>query len=319
MATTRLLSAMVATWNNVATTFTGLKFNVTDTASAAGSLLADLQVGGVSKFRVDKAGVVTAASSVVVPSITLNPASGVFFSAQAYIQTTADGVFKFSNWGSTSQIIMTAGASGLATFNGGLTTGGSVLIPAANNFAFVGRGGLGATADGVLRLTNSTGTITTDITLSGASAVGASTATFGGSIVTAANVFLGPASGVIWAGHSILTSPADGNVVLYNQAGTSFGLLQFGGTTSSFPAIKRSATVAAFRLADDSADASITAASVTASTFLKSGSYTVATVPSPVTAGPGAHIYVANEAGGAVAADSDGTDWRRTTDRAIIS
>lgn len=35
-----------ATWNNGAVTFTARKVNVTDTASAAGSLLDDLQVGG---------------------------------------------------------------------------------------------------------------------------------------------------------------------------------------------------------------------------------------------------------------------------------
>jgi len=39
------------TWNNAATTFTGLKLNVTDTASAADSNLLDLQVGGTSKFK----------------------------------------------------------------------------------------------------------------------------------------------------------------------------------------------------------------------------------------------------------------------------
>lgn len=33
----------------------------------------------------------------------------------------------------------------------------------------------------------------------------------------------------------------------------------------------------------------------------------------------GAIIYVPDEAGGAVLAFSDGTDWRRTTDRAVIS
>ena len=60
MPATRLLSAMVATWNNVATTFTGIKLNVTDTASAAGSLLMDLQVGGVSKLQIDKLGSVFA-------------------------------------------------------------------------------------------------------------------------------------------------------------------------------------------------------------------------------------------------------------------
>lgn len=43
------------TWNNAAVAFTGLKFNITDTASAAAtSLLMDLQVGGVSKFSVGR-------------------------------------------------------------------------------------------------------------------------------------------------------------------------------------------------------------------------------------------------------------------------
>ena len=45
-----------ATWNDAGVTFTGLKVNVTSTASAAASLLLDLQVGGASKFRVDKSG-----------------------------------------------------------------------------------------------------------------------------------------------------------------------------------------------------------------------------------------------------------------------
>jgi len=44
------------TWNNAATTFTGLKLNVTDTASAAASNLLDLQSGGTRKARVDKSG-----------------------------------------------------------------------------------------------------------------------------------------------------------------------------------------------------------------------------------------------------------------------
>jgi len=43
-------------WNDAAVTFTGLKLNVTDTASAAGSNLLDLQVGGTSKFVVSATG-----------------------------------------------------------------------------------------------------------------------------------------------------------------------------------------------------------------------------------------------------------------------
>jgi hypothetical protein len=43
-------------WNEASTTFTGLKLNVTDTFSFADSKLLDLQVGGSSKFEVDKYG-----------------------------------------------------------------------------------------------------------------------------------------------------------------------------------------------------------------------------------------------------------------------
>jgi hypothetical protein len=47
------------TWNNASATFTGILENVTDTNSGAGSLLMDLQVGGVSQFKVSKIGNVT--------------------------------------------------------------------------------------------------------------------------------------------------------------------------------------------------------------------------------------------------------------------
>lgn len=47
-------------------------------------------------------------------------------------------------------------------------------------------------------------------------------------------------------------------------------------------------------------------------------SYTVAGVPS-ASAGAGQIIHVSNEAGGAVLAFSDGANWRRVTDRAVIS
>jgi hypothetical protein len=47
------------TWADGATTFTAIKMNVTDSASAAASNLMDLQVGGVSRFSVNKIGQIT--------------------------------------------------------------------------------------------------------------------------------------------------------------------------------------------------------------------------------------------------------------------
>jgi hypothetical protein len=50
--------ALVDTWNSAGTVFTGIGLNVTDTASAAGSLLLDLQVGGASRVSVRKDGLI---------------------------------------------------------------------------------------------------------------------------------------------------------------------------------------------------------------------------------------------------------------------
>ena len=53
------------TWAASGTVFTGIKLNVTDTASAAGSLLMDLQVGGASRFSVAKDGTLATSSHTV--------------------------------------------------------------------------------------------------------------------------------------------------------------------------------------------------------------------------------------------------------------
>jgi len=52
------------TWNSSGTTFTGIAYDVTDTASAAGSMLMDLRVGGSGRFNVRKDGLLTAAFAV---------------------------------------------------------------------------------------------------------------------------------------------------------------------------------------------------------------------------------------------------------------
>jgi hypothetical protein len=99
--------------------------------------------------------------------------------------------------------------------------------------------------------------------------------TAGGSL----GVFLGnSAAPIYWASRSQIYSPANGNIHLTNSSQNDFGRLQFGGTTSSFPALKRSTTFLQARLADDSGDAGFSAANVQAAT-----AYTVATLPTPAT------------------------------------
>jgi hypothetical protein len=61
---------LAGTWNTTGTP-TLIKANVTDTASNASSLLMDLQVGSVSKFKVSKAGAVTIASNLTVSAVNI--------------------------------------------------------------------------------------------------------------------------------------------------------------------------------------------------------------------------------------------------------
>ena len=50
----------------------------------------------------------------------------------------------------------------------------------------------------------------------------------------------------------------------------------------------------------------------------KAASFTVASVPSASTRGAGSFIYVSNATGGSTIAFSDGTNWRRISDRTVI-
>ena len=63
--------------------------------------------------------------------------------------------------------------------------------------------------------------------------------------------------GQIYFGNAYILNPSNGNLTFYNNAASGFNLLQLGGTTSSFPAIKRNGAAIDFRLADDSAYADI--------------------------------------------------------------
>lgn len=128
------------TWNSSGTNFTGIKFNVTDTASAAGSLLMDLQVGGVSKVTVGKSGFLLAQNLYAVNDVAFGNEQncgmvreGNYFSLkanyskEAYIsggvRVRSDGSIKWSTTtnpvtGSDSVIISRDADNTLAQRNG---------------------------------------------------------------------------------------------------------------------------------------------------------------------------------------------------------
>lgn len=179
----------LVTWNNAGVTFTGLRYDVTDTASGASSLLLDLKVGGVSQWTVSKGGMGTLAGGLICGSITAS----------------------------------------------------------AN-------------------------------------------------IIGAVDIYAGAARWIGLNGRSLLSSAVNGNLLISNFAVTDFGLLQFGGTSASFPALKRSATTLQARLADDSAFATLAALNVSIGATARNILTGAGTPEGAVTASVGS-IYLRNDGG----------------------
>lgn len=93
-------------------------------------------------------------------------------------------------------------------------------------------------------------------------------ATFTGSVNAGTNSIFG------FLTRTKMGAPADGQLLLQNNAGSDFTRLQLGGTTASFPALKRSTTNLHVRLSDDSGFTGIQASDVTATNGAFSGSLT---------------------------------------------
>lgn len=85
---------------------------------------------------------------------------------------------------------------------------------------------------------------------------------FGGA---SANWNLASTGTITWSTRAIISSPADGVVLMTNNAGTSFTRLDFGGTTSSFPALSRNSAGLEVKLADGSAFTTLKASTLTTS------------------------------------------------------
>jgi hypothetical protein len=129
-------------WNSATTTFTGLKLNVTDTASAADSKLLDLQVGGTSNFRVSNNGTVTLVNDIVSTPAAINIEANVLSArfGDWHVNTTgigvdSAGIFYFTDQANnaTTQFLDTALArdsAGVVKVTDGSTgTGYLKLIP----------------------------------------------------------------------------------------------------------------------------------------------------------------------------------------------
>ena len=276
---------MTDTWNASGTTFTSIKMNTTDTASAVGSLLMDLQVGGVSRFSVNKLGHVIAGGATGVYDALFKgtqPASTVGILLQQsvgaysffdFFDPNNQAVFRLDEFGvlafgrpfiaSVETFIRSDAPNTLAQRNGVNAQAFrlyNTFTDASNfergfmkwtsNALHIGTEKLGTgqardlifQTDGVTRLTiGAAGLFLTGGTISS-----------GGDIIVQNAISFGNGG---FKGS--LYSQSEGVWTMWNANSTDFNRLQWGGTTSAFPSLKRSGTTLQVRLADDSGFASI--------------------------------------------------------------
>lgn len=224
---------LTQTWNTSGSP-TAIKLNVTDTASNASSLLMDLQIGGTTKLNVSKTGSITSAGGLAVASdIQLGNVSQLVWASSTKLHSPSNGVF----------VMWNAAQTDFSRLQFGGTTS---AFPALKR--------VGTTLE--VRLADDS------------AATGFAT----GALATAGSITLAAGTELRFDAKSRISSGTDGNIILQNAAQSSFGLLQFGGTTSSFPALKRSSTELQVRLSDDSAPAPFNAGNITSSGFLSLGS-----------------------------------------------
>jgi hypothetical protein len=265
---------LAQTWNNAATTFTGLLFNATNTASSATSSLFDFQVGGTSALRLERSGTLFTGVSTTVSALThrVNFASFDISGGGG-----AGGArIRFHGSGEGSQSMPFWAISGGYNFNTGAgTSGGSgfFLHAEANNVC-----GLRSAANaqefriyntftsatnherGFLKWSSNVFQIGTEAGSGGGTARAMELQTNGATRFTIAtngaitcSSSLSVTSQIVFQGNAnIAGNIGSGIIRLNNHLSTGFDRLQFGGGTTSFPALKRDSTVLQARLANDS-------------------------------------------------------------------
>lgn len=212
---------------------------------------------------------------------------------QARFQTpSAGGAISGTTGTFTDLVTITKDAIGVTPTPGLLLTNTTAAAAGAQQFSpescFEGRGWKTASTAGsqavrgcidnspVQGSSAPTGLFNFKFSINGGAESTAFTVASNGSIAATAGISLGASNSLSWSASSSMKAPSDGVITLYDTAQTAFTRLQFGGTTSSYPAIKRNSAALNFRLADDSADAAITSAAVGASgdvTITKGGAF----------------------------------------------
>ena len=227
--------SIAQTWNTTGTP-TAIDLNVTDTASNAASNLLNLRRGGVSQFSITKFGEVTSANFVAASEF--RSGNSYAISGDVIIRRDAANTLALRNGVNAQAFNIYNTFTDASNYERGFVRWSSnVLLIGAEKL------GTGTARDLVLQTDG-----TTRLTIAAAGP-----ATFASSLSVTGGITASTGNSFIFANRGRLQPASDGVVTLQNSAQSDFGRLQFGGTTSSFPALKRNGTTLETKLADDSA------------------------------------------------------------------
>lgn len=238
---------LAQTWNNAAVTFTGMRVNATNTASATASLIADFQTGGTSRASIRQDGRINCfqvvSSDSVISGLNVQAATSSFFTwsgADMLIARDAADVLAIRRSANpqTFRIYNTNDSSTAAGTN--FERG---FIGWSSNTLRIGTeaGGTGSARNLELQ-TGGTTRLTVD---------------------NAGTVVLQSAGGLTFSGRTGIGSPSAGSIRLLGTDGSSFNFLYLGVQSASYPALKRVGTALQVRLGDDSAFAPLECSNLT--------------------------------------------------------
>ena len=247
--------------------FSAAVINVTNTASATASRLLDVQSSGTTVFSVLDGNRILGSSFVPTltgPSLELGSGTGIYDSGglrlsgqgQNIALVTSTGFrvrgfeLQFSSGGETALI---ADAADVLAMRRGVNPSTFRLYNTFTDASNYERLSLRWASNVAIIGTEKAGTgsaRTLELQVDGTTFLGATT----GGTVRFGSQSVQSTTLVGWFGNCYLrpVSASAGVLTLLNNALDGFDRLQFGGTTSSFPALKRSSTVLQARLANDS-------------------------------------------------------------------
>lgn len=286
------------TWNDAGVTFTGMKLNITDTASNAASKLLDLQVGGSSKVNIRKDGMLKLARGTNQISIEnefsgygigFNSNGETAFLINSFARTIVGnnvqtagylGIGPTPDYSFVSDVQLNRDAADVLALrranNNQLIRVYEDYTNSTDNFSrgvFGWKDADGTTDSTVLRIGTEKGSL-------GGTARAISFVTDGterinvsgtaNTVTLPSNSTLNLGSGGILrtqyindASNTVTSFVLNSNGNAVFSDGSTTPRFQFAGTTSSFPSLKRSGTELQVRLADDSGFASFATGTLT--------------------------------------------------------